>query len=214
MGQLNIEKHKVIEDGLPVENPTEEQVVEAVCNAVSLGDGLDAIFDTEAERKGKKTFMYYADFFYIINENKDYSKKWDEANRKRAMIVTEAMHTARKRYEGSGSKNDLDNLKLCRDVAQIASKTIESNITIENNQIFPEWFFTEIYKKTIHPDDYRNTEEYKKRVKECIGSDPMTDAFWSHTVGGVESSEARDKIAAREAREAMAVRQDENNSKS
>ena len=214
MGQLNIEKHKVIEDGLIIESPTEEQVVDAVCNAVSLGDGLDTIFDTQAERKGEKTFMYYAEFFYIIQQNKDYAKKWDEANRKRAMIVTEGVHTARKRYETTGSKSDLENLKLCVDIAKIASKTIESNITIENNQIFPEWFFTEIYKKTIHPDDYRNTKEYKERVKNCIDSDPMDDAFWSHTTGGVESSEARDKIEARKAREAMAVRQSENSSKS
>ena len=170
MGQLNVEKYKIIEDGDPVENPTEEQIVEAVCNAVSLGDGLDTVFDTEAERKGEPTFMYYADFFLLIQDNKTYAKAWDDANKKRAMIVTESVHTARKRYELSGLKADLDNLKLCVDIAKVASKTIESNITIENNQVFPEWFFTSIYKKALHPEDIRETKEYRDRVKNCIGS--------------------------------------------
>ena len=213
MGQLNIEKHKVIEDGNPIENPTEKQIVEAVCNAVALGDGLDTIFDTEAERRGEPTFMYYATFFVLVNENKDYAKLWDDASKKRAMIVTEAVHTASKRYEQTGSSNDLKHLKLRAEIANIAQKNIESNITIENNQIFPEWYFTDIYKRTVHPDDYRHTKDYKKRLKNCIGFDE-NDAFWTHTVGGIESNQAKEKLADRRAKEAMAVRRDENSSKS
>ena len=207
MGKLNIIDHKVVEDGKPLETATEKQKIEAICNAVALGDGLDEVFDEKAERRGEKAFMYYADFFVLIGENIEYSKMWDEANRKRQLITTEAVHAARKKYERTGSGADLANLKLSVEVAKISAKSLQSTIIIENNQIFPEEFFTKIYDKATHPDDIRKSKAYKERVKKVIGTDPMEGAFFSH-VHGVESEEASEKLKKRLATERMAVRGD------
>ena len=217
MGQLNIREYGVILDNLPLKDPTEEQIVEAVCNAISLGDGLDSIFDIDAERTGKQTFMYVTDFISLIKHNPNYSKKYDDAVNKRHKLMQESVHSAMKKYNENPTPRNLEILKSHTTAAKTALETIKTSVVIENNQIFPPQFFTGVpnaeilptdtpeekaRKENINkvcmdvlvtPDEIRKTPEYKERIKRVAGLDPNDAAFWTHQVGGIFSSEAKRK---------------------
>ena len=80
-------------------------------------------------------------------------------------------------------KKNIDDLKTYVEAAKVATQSLSSKITIENNIIFPEKFFTEVFKKMPHPDDYRQTKEYRERVKEITGIDPNEAFVWTHLQG-------------------------------
>ena len=217
MGQLNVVKYEVVSDSLPLKDPTEAQIVEAVCNAISLGDGLDTVFDIEAERTGKPAFMYVTDFITTVKNNTNYSKMYDDAMNKRHKLTQEAVHSAMKRYNANPTSKNLEIFKLHTTAAKVAAETIKTSVVIENNQIFPPQFFTGIpnaeilptdtpeekeKKERINkyamdvlvtPDEIRKTPEYKERIKRVANLDPNDAAFWTHQVGGIFSSEAKRK---------------------
>ena len=217
MGTLNVVNKKIVEDNLDVDSPTEEQIIEAVCNAISLGDGLDGIFDIEAERAGKETFMYVTDFVSIVHKNPKYSRKYEDALSKRDRLAQESVHTAMKEYNKNPNKKNYDILKLHVEAAKAASQAIKTSIVIENNQIFPKEFFTGLPTQEIlptdskeererkehinnvsmdvlvTPDEIRATPEYQDRIKRVAGLEPNDAAFWTHQIGGIHSNTAKTK---------------------
>ena len=206
MDRYGIVNHKIVKNGEELENPSDKEVVLAVCQMLSHGHGLTTIFDTEKELAGDDVFMYLTDFFELVENNEEFEELYDKANDRRIKIVIEAMHAKRKELDKAPEDKALwQQYRVAVDAAKTVQAEITTKIKIQNNQIFPDKLFSEAVKKTPHPLDQRKTDWYKKMLREFSGNNPDRDFVHTHfDLDGHASTAAQDMLKLR------GIRSDEN----
>ena len=102
--KYTVKEGKIFADGEEIEDPTEEQIINAVCFMISLGHGLDKIIPIEKELAGEEVFMGAVEFISLTSNNPKYSKMYDDANQVRVRLAVEAVHTMRKKHDENPSK--------------------------------------------------------------------------------------------------------------